>query len=653
LIAALGVGLLATAAWAQETTPSPSPTATETPAATPVDSPSPTDPGEPTPTPTPTETETPPPQPSPTPTGEETPAQQAASDPAAAGLSIVGSSPTTGVEVGDRMAVVVEVANLSSEAKTLTLSVTLPEQLGYISSVPPGFIAGGGPPPLGEFVGIDLGTIESGETTEATLELEALDRAPTGGALILFEVAGDGDAATTDLVVDIAEGDGPTPALTLSAAPPSDILGEIGDQLDYGLTVANTGDEVLEDVIVVERVPPEVRVVAAPLVKGIDAVQVGRFLAREDIVWVIEELNADERVRLPWRGVVQKAGDLEALASATASARRTPRVRAQAKSYLASPDIPSAPVNPPFTPIARRIPIEVEVPASSSGSLLPFTGAGIWGWAVAGILIVLFGVAIYRFGLPTARGKRVPGLLALVCVVAVACFSSSDREPSATGSPEVQGRRIERGEGGEPTTVDPEDENGSNESDGDDAPVDENGQDGDAPPTTDVDDDDSPFTDGPSSDDPPNEADEDEGTETVTRFVVDEITLADLPVESAPTTTGSSGSFVWNESARRVTTAASSRSFVAGAPLSVITTVHDEGGTITANVTLVNESDDERISVDGSLSHSVSGPGGVLADLDSDAIDTLLSPGGRVTATFEYLLPSGAYNVSGSFLANA
>jgi uncharacterized repeat protein (TIGR01451 family) len=566
------------------------------------------------------------------------------------------------VAVGDRISVDVVVSNLGPEERSLTLSITLPQQLGYVSSEPPGFVAGGGPPPLGEFIGVDLGPVPAGGTVEASLELEGLEPTPAGAVPVLFEVTGDGEAASTEFLLEVLDdGNDPGSPLALTATPPSDILGQLGDRLDYGLTVSNAGDEPLEDVIVVERVPSEVRVVDAPLVKGIDAVQVGRFLAREDIVWVIEELAPRERVRLPWRGVVQAAGDLEANAAATASARRTPRVKAAVTSYLASPDAPSADVNPPFTPIARRVPIQVPVPASSSGgSLLPFTGLGVWTWLVSGVLIVLAGFALYRFGLPTARGKRIPGVLALMCVVAVACFSSSDSEPSATGSPEVQGRRIERGGDGETTTVDPgeeedtgTDENDGSEEDATDNTPEEGSTDGDASEN------DSPENDPPASDTDANgEVDtgapsEDAGTETITRFVIEEVTLADLPVRTAPSTEGSFGSFAWSDTSRTVTSAASSRSFVAGAPLTVVTSVHDVGGTINVDVTLVNESDDERISVTGVLDHSVSGSGGVLATFDSDPIDTILSPGGRVTATFEYLLPSGTYSIDGSFVAGA
>jgi hypothetical protein len=135
--------------------------------------------------------------------------------------------------------------------------------------------------------------------------------------------------------------------------------------------------------------------------------------------------------------------------------------------------------------------------------------------------------------------------------------------------------------------------------------------------------------------------------------VVEEITLAELPVSAAPSTAGSFGSFGWSDASRSVTSGASSRSIVAGAPLTVVTSVHDAGGTINVDVTLINESDDERISVIGSLRHSVSGAGGVLATFDSDPIDTTLSPGGRVTATFEYLLPTGDYSIDGKFVAGA
>lgn len=661
-LTALAVGLFATAAWAQEggspsspattASPTPSPSGDASPAPSSEESPSPAPEESPSPSPSPSTTASP----SPSPTPSVTPTEQAREKSAPQGTSVndlglsIGGIPTP-AQVGDPVVIDVLVSNLGTQEQNVTLSVELPQELEFVSSTPAGFVAGGGPPPLGEFVGIPIGTIAPGTSATATIRTKAVAPTADGGALLAIDAedANTSAVASETLEVVIVEDDRATGDLALEAVPASRLLAKVGDELDHELVVSNTGDEPLRSVVIVERVAPEINVIGAPLVRGVDAVQIGRYLEQEDIVWVIDKLAPGKKVRLPWRSVVQEAGDLEVTTSARARAEGAEPATASAENFLASPETPTEPENPPFTPIRKRVAIVVPAVGSVDG-VLPLTGVTVWWWVGIGVLSMLVGMTLWRLSSPSARSRRVPAAVWLLCVLTAACVSSSDDIPQAGDrTPEVKGKRIERGgdEPSDPAGAEPDEENGS---DGDGNQQQDTGGgndgtggtdegDGEPEPPTVVGTDPSPDPDPVTNTVPPAEED-------TIAFVTRSITLSDLPVGAAESVSGSSGTFTWDEGARAITSATSQRMLLPDQAFSVLTEVRDDDGTITVTVTLRNESEDERLAVNGHFVHSVGD-----TELRSNEVDTILSPRGDVTATYEYLLPSGTYNVGGSFVA--
>ena len=562
----------------------------------------------------------------------------------------------TALRVGEEMTVDIEVTNGTAQAETIALTMGVPDVLEFVSSVPSGTSAPAGPPPLSEAVSIPLGSVASGSSASAEVVLAAVKPGPPAGQIEIQADDGAQIVAADNFVVDVLESDAELPgALSLAAAPPSALLAQVGDRVEYELVVANESTEILRDVTIVERVAPEVHVLAAPLVAGVDAVQIGRFLEKEDIVWVIDELDPGEEVGLPWAGQVQAPGDLAVVSNARATARRTDAVSASAEHFLASPSTPTEESNPPFTPIVRRV--AITTPAAAPGTL-PMTGlAGLW--VAVGVIAILVGFTVWRFGSPRARGKRIPGALLLLCLMTAACVSSpSNEEPSASGTPEVKGRRIERGNNNQQneeqadsdTSQDGDGANDNDNANNNGDASDENGQDGSNDPA----DDDEP-TDVPS--DEVATTDEDEVVtppappeEETVSFVTRELTLGELPIEAAASSTGTSGRFEWDESSRSMISASSSIPAGNGPSPIVTTSLPVVSGTIVANVRIQNPFNDRRFHVEGHLVHEISGSG-LTTRLLSDPIDVVLAPGGSTLATFEYLAPSGTYDFTGSFVA--
>jgi hypothetical protein len=467
------------------------------------------------------------------------------------------------------------------------------------------------------------------------------------------------EKAADELVLN---GDELPGALSLTASPPSVLLAEVGDRLAYELTVANTSTDPLEDVTIVERVAPEIHVIAAPLVKGVDAVQVGRFLAKEDIVWIIDELEPGAEVVLPWRGEVQAAGDLAVTSSARATARRTDPVTASVEHFLASPNAPTEELNPRYRPIRRRVAIATPGAVSTPGRL-PVTGlTGLW--TALGLLAVLVGFTLWRFGSPLARGKRVPAALLLLCIVTAACVSSSEPDdPQAIATPEVKGRRIERGDNqdDEQNEAEASENEGSSNQGADGDPEGSQEDPGEQPDTADesapdVDEND-PANDATAGHDTAGEDDQPmvppaRDGDTVT-FVTRELSLDDLPTRDAASLGGTGGWFEWDASSRSMVSSGSALASrePGGEAGGVFTRFKFGGDTVLVEVTLQNGSDDERLHVDGHLVHAITG-GGATTELVSDPIDVVLAPRGKTVATFEYLVPTGRYFFLGSYLAD-
>ena len=176
----------------------------------------------------------------------------------------------TALRVGEEMTVDIEVTNGTAQAETITLTLGVPDALEFVSSVPSGSSAPAGPPPLSETVSVPLGSIASGSSTAAEVRSGGREGRSSGSS------GGESKPTTVPrswprpkFVVDVLESEAELPgALSLTATPPSTMLAEVGDRIEYGLIVANESDETLKDVAIVERVAAEVHVLAAPLVAG-------------------------------------------------------------------------------------------------------------------------------------------------------------------------------------------------------------------------------------------------------------------------------------------------------------------------------------------------------------------------------------------------
>jgi hypothetical protein len=240
-----------------------------------------------------------------------------------------------------------------------------------------------------------------------------------------------------------------------------------------------------------------------------------------------------------------------------------------------------------------------------------------------------------------------------------ACVSSSEDPQAGDASPEVKGRRIERGNDNENNdgngTSDPSNNDEGDETaegDGNDGPESDNPDDepSDAP-----EDDADPDGDATADEDPAPGSEGDDVAvappapeqETVT-FVTREVTLNELDIEVAASQTGTSGSYVWDASTRSIGSVTSALPAAGTSPTTSIVLGQD---TVVARVRLENPYDARRLHVEGRLIHTIES-GGATTQLASDPIDVVLAPNGATSATFEYLVPSGTYSFTGSYLAH-
>ena len=408
----------------------------------------------------------------------------------------------------------------------------------------------------------------------------------------------------------------------------SRLLGQVGDNVNYTVSVANEGDAA-EDIAVVAEVPIELDIAGVPLDPRADAISQGRHGDAEDIVWILKDVRPGEEIDLAWTGRVVAAGDLRATTSVEARAQSV-SAQATTDTFLATEPAVAARKTTTEPPMVKRkvirfVPVEGES-GSVAGAILPVTGwspsplvrgAGV-AIAVGLLLLVIAGVR-----------KRNAAVIVVVALGIAACTQAQDSaappEPDTTVGSEatpdddddrrprdrVKGRQIRRG-GGEGAAA----ENGA----GTEVAV--------------------PETTAP-----------DPGAPVRFERVVVTVTEPAEVIEQGSRDGDNFMSFTWDEAAREIVLAASSIRFT-DQPSSLTSTLSSDAEGLLTDVVLANTSD-AAMRVRGTLTLDVMQGGGVIAELRSDPIDVLLEPGGQALASFRYLLPSGDFSVMSGFEASS
>lgn len=403
----------------------------------------------------------------------------------------------------------------------------------------------------------------------------------------------------------------------------SRVVARVGDEIDYTITVTNTGAAELVDVVVVDLVPPELDVVSVPLAEGVEAAQAGRSPRGEDVVWILEALPPRASVELSWTGIVSEAGDLEATNVVTATSGGS-KVRASTTTFLAAATGVAAQGTAPEVMPKRIVSVtRVLGTDAPSGAPLPVTALAIEWLLALGLAIVFAGMVLLILGRPPLMvGRGSAYALALLAVVYAATFITDSStipqpRPSETIEDQVRGKRIFRDRVSPTAPPEPPEQRGR-------------GADEDAGPVA---------------------AGREEPAEEV---LVRTVRTVKVPVDATPIPSGSGANvlqFSWDEPTRRILQATSSVGPIERIPsYELQTSLGMAGDALEATLVLRNLSD-ELIAVRGVLSHDVRGDG-VSLSLRSSRIDVILRPRGQVTATFSYVLPSGDYQAGANFVAD-
>ena len=566
----------------------------------------------------------------------------------------VTTSPSS-ILVGQTSHVVAEVTNTGdATASDLIVDISVPSPLDIMDAGPEPFEPRDG----GASVRFHLGSLPAGDSAEVWLDLEgARQTAASGATVSASATAGDlFDSGSAQIVVVGSTGN---QDLTLTTSTDR-LLVQIGDFAHYSITVTNVGETRLHDVVVVDRLPSEIRYWSVDFVPGIDAVQVGHSGGKEDIVWVKNSLRPGRSVTVTWTGRASSLGDFAAVNSVTVEAQEADPVNEERTTYLGTAAV-SGTSNPDFVPIvkARRIERTVTRPAvgGTQGSVLPVTGLEDPTPVIVGlVLIAIGGLLLLSKRWREPRKKWTAISLALVMTASAACAGSepndqtvrkSDSDQSQDDRKEkkedVKGRRIDRNNNDNNGT-------GTGNGNGPAGPGSVGTGGGPVDPS-------SPSVPVPAPAIPvaaPAPATGPAPTEqvTVTRRVLTTIGLGDLAIdELGARQADNKMTFTWNEAAHRITQAASKRVFTKGTKVELLTSLSTGGDEIDVTVVVRNLSRFRRLSVDGDLIHDVSGSSGSIASFAA-SVDKVLAPGGETTARFTYLLPSGDYDVTARFQPN-
>ncbi|MDQ3956716.1 MAG: hypothetical protein M3273_00170, partial [Actinomycetota bacterium] len=105
----------------------------------------------------------------------------------------------------------------------------------------------------------------------------------------------------------------------------------------------------------------------------------------------------------------------------------------------------------------------------------------------------------------------------------------------------------------------------------------------------------------------------------------------------------------WDEPSREILGATSGTRFVEDSSTELLTDLTTRDGTIVNRVVLRNTASATRLGVKGRFVHEVFDGSHLVARLRSAPVDVVLSPGGTVSGTFSYLLPTGDYTIQTAF----
>ena len=588
----------------------------------------------------------------PSPTGSASPSASPAAQTEALAL-LVSAEPST-VVAGEETVLVAQVTNTGTATlASVSLTLSLPEELELVSSFPDGT-------GTGDAYTIALGPLDAGES--AVAQATALALTPAPAARVLATATGGTAAAEGSVPVEVVVEGGGTGGLTVESRARR-VLSQVGEMVHYDVTVSNEGVADLEDSLVVDVAPMEIDVVSVDLVDEVEAVQIGESGGRHDIVWNVGSLPAGSSVTLPWDGRAVRAGDLKAVNSVRGLVGTTEATRSASESFLAE-EGPQAVANPHFEPIEERVVTFVDPPpsdpdaraATQPGVVLPLTGVSI-SRLVVGAVLLLFGGLLLLVGARLAPRASRKAIIATVLVglAGAACVSGGGDDPTGaagrvtprtfgTDDPRddeearVKGERIVRGEDEDedppatpaPTPVPPATPAPSATP---------------APPVAPATATPPPVVAAPATGAAPAP---DPAPLRVVRVV--ETTLEDLPVQTQGSRTGNNTvSFGWDEAAGGITSATSGTRFVRDGSSDLFTDLTAEDGTVVNRITLRNLEEATRLRVHGRLVHEVYEGTRLVARLRSEPLDVVLAPGGQVSASFSFLVPTGQYTVQAAF----
>jgi hypothetical protein len=459
---------------------------------------------------------------------------------------------------------------------------------------------------------------------------------------------------TTTLLPPVSD---PGLGVTTTSSP---LVTQVGGKIHYTTRVTNDGQTKLKGVTVLALLQPELSAQTVSLVDAVDAALIGSYAQGDDVVWVLKDLAPGQSVDLPWTAKAMKPGDLRAVTTTTAKTKGVKAKADPATTYLATAAA-RAVVNP--VPVVKKkivtyhskvVPQERPplgsaatgsvAPAGSSGDELPFTGSDPTPVILWGFLLILMGLVLVFAPKSFDRRK----MLALMLVVLTACVASNSNHSAAPGTTvpdRVKGKLIRKGDGGGTDTNKHAGDGGS----ADGGPV----------TTTTL-----PFqppTDTAASAPTttlagPIAAGQEGPLPTVTTIVrhVEQVVVPvqGLAVDKLQSRAGDDlVALDWSE-VSGIETATSSAMFNSGSPVEILTSLGEGNGSVEVDVTLRNLEPRTRLQVKGHLEHIISGASGTVATLRSEPLDLVLNPNGVAQAHFTYLLPTGSYTMSSSFVAD-
>jgi uncharacterized repeat protein (TIGR01451 family)/LPXTG-motif cell wall-anchored protein len=410
------------------------------------------------------------------------------------------------------------------------------------------------------------------------------------------------------------------------------LVAQVGDSIDYLVVVTNTSDAAISELSVRDLVPPEITVEGVPIIDEVSAVSLGYGPNGEDIVWTIDSLAPGASVELPWTGRAIAAGDFKAANRVQAVVRLRTQTQTIGLTYLGRSEgevVRDAHHQTIKKQVIRTRAVTKMVPASSAAAeafaapgTLPATGSNPSGLLAIGALMIAAGVILVR--VPRAHVVAVLALGALVLGACVTDESSPSAAPlhfkrvpigaemrAGKVQDRVLGLRFHNPDASDGAVTTPE---------------------GSTPGTT-------------------GAADQLVPIEIPVQVM--EVVDAPLPLEEVADKAGDNQvTYSWDADSGSITEATSTHLIVAGASIEVLLDIVLEDGAIHATARARNVSDDHRVHLTGNLLYDITSDGGPVAQFSSDDIDTVLEPGGEVSADFAHLLPTGTYFATAGFSAN-